>query len=394
VRHELASVEPDFIVYYEGANQFRFRELLTNVDESAAGTALELPSAAEPRARRSALLRRLDVLWQRVGSGVGAEPPKPSYRLSWPTQVDERRPDPDAATLPLDLPRIVGDLDRIRAAAGGGQLLLTSFVWMVEPGMMLDPVDQAYFWQTINRTHWPATYADIRRLADFQNRVFAAYAHTRGVPFIDMAGVYPRDPRLFGDAVHRTPDGDRLHAWLLLQQLVPLLRHELKAGRLPSPDRRPYGPADALPAVKRIDVSCAGLGEFVESGDVVGSLVASVPEARVTHGATVTVETPPLRTAYAAELPIVRAADVAGFRVRLRVAQGRVTVGLLSRDRSTWLTTRTVDPTASPVEMLLPLDDAAGGFVLIANAVDADGLRSVVEVAQVQPLHRRPAGAK
>ena len=48
--------------------------------------------------------------------------------------------------------------------------------------------------------------------------------------------MYPADPRLFVDAVHMTQAGIKLHAWLVFQQLVPMLKRMLDDGRLPLVD--------------------------------------------------------------------------------------------------------------------------------------------------------------
>jgi hypothetical protein len=76
----------------------------------------------------------------------------------------------------------------------------------------------------------------MRRIADFQNRVFKKYAAAHQLPFIDLAAVYPLDPRLFFDAVHMTPAGIKLKAWLIFQQLVPEIERRIADGRLPVPD--------------------------------------------------------------------------------------------------------------------------------------------------------------
>jgi hypothetical protein len=50
---------------------------------------------------------------------------------------------------------------------------------------------------------------------------------------VDLSAVYPQDPRLFFDAVHMTPAGIKLKAWLMFQQLVPEIDRRLADGRLP-----------------------------------------------------------------------------------------------------------------------------------------------------------------
>lgn len=391
VRQELAAADPDFIVYYEGANQFGFRDMI-DVEDAAAAPPAVLGSPPASSHSRSLLVRRLDVMARRLRPGAGSEPTKPPHRLRWPAGVNEQEPDPDSSELPLNLTQIVRDLDDIHATALrlGARLLLTSFVWMVEPGMVVDPVDQSHFHRALNLTHWPATYEEIRRMADFQNRALQAYARSRGVWFADMAAVYPRDPRLFGDAVHRTTEGDRLHAWLLFQQLVPLLREELRSGRLPDADRRATAPATA---VHRIVPACTEYADLqeVDGAVTLGRLKPVVPEAEVIRTPVAVVVTPPFRTSYAAETPIAGAGDgPAVIRLRLRVTSGAVAVGVLNRDRSAWLVTRLVGMTSGPVDVFLPLRSAAdASVVLVANAVTVDGERSRVELEAIHLLRAR-----
>lgn len=391
VRQELAAVEPDVIVYYEGANQFSFRELMVPAGAERAPPPAALTSPpGRASLSRIALARRAQVFWRRLRPGAGAEPEKPAHQLSWPAGVDEQAPDPDSPNLPLGLATIVRDLDDIRSTADrlGARLLVTSFIWMVEPGMRLDPVDQEHFVRSLNLGHWPATYGEIRRMADFQNRVLQAYARSRGLWYIDMAAAYPRDPRLFGDAVHRAPEGDRLHAWLLLQQLVPLLRQELSDGRLPAAGRASVVPAPLSP-VRRVVPACAAYASLKPAGVVrPDEWRTSVPEAELSRSAVVTIVTPPLPTSYAAEVPIVGAGTgPAVIRVRLRVVSGTVGIGVLNRNRTSWLVSRLINLTPAPVDVFLPLENAADASVLlVANARTVSGERSRVEIESVQLL--------
>jgi hypothetical protein len=72
------------------------------------------------------------------------------------------------------------------------------------------------------------------RLAAFQTRVLGKYAAQHGLPFIDVARDMPQDPGLFSDAIHTTPTGVRVRAWIVFQQLVPILESRLKRGAWPT----------------------------------------------------------------------------------------------------------------------------------------------------------------
>ena len=82
-------------------------------------------------------------------------------------------------------------------------------------------------------------YAQVQRLSDFQQRVFRAYAARYDLLYLDSAAMYPLDPQLFADAVHMTPAGLRLKAWIDLQLLIPWLEREIDSGHLPRPMQHP-----------------------------------------------------------------------------------------------------------------------------------------------------------
>jgi hypothetical protein len=139
----------------------------------------------------------------------------------------------------MDLPQVVRNLDEMREALGsaGAELAISSFIWLAESGMRLDPVRHANILRYLNETLWPISYAHVHRMADFQNRVFAAYAAQAGVPFLDIAGDYPRDPDLFDDPIHLNYPGLRLQGWIFLQRLLPIVRRHLSAHDWPRPLR-------------------------------------------------------------------------------------------------------------------------------------------------------------
>jgi hypothetical protein len=139
----------------------------------------------------------------------------------------------------------------------------TSFVWCVREGLQLDRGENAGVYRYLNEMFWPYSYAYMRRLADFQNRVFAKYAQAHGLDFVDIAARYPLDPRLFEDGIHMTPPGIKLMAWIGFQYLVPILERSIVAGRLPQAARRHYdhhpnfaGPPRAMESVAAIRASC------------------------------------------------------------------------------------------------------------------------------------------
>ena len=263
VRQEVLPVEPDLVVYYEGANEFDIKGII-----GASGVSFRL-AALKGRLSRSswlARMKRYSVLARRADSLVGlldhpggTEAPKPEYHSAWPAGVDEFNPLLGGTDLPAGPGRILVNLDLIRRDLQGvsAELILTSFVWLVEDGMVLEPVKHQSIHRYLNLGLYPFRYRDVRRAADFQNRVFAKYAAVHGLDFIDVDKLYPRDPDLFTDPIHQTYAGVRLRAWIVLQQLVPILQRRIESGQLPRPDQVWVGqhPAFTTPETT-VDVHC------------------------------------------------------------------------------------------------------------------------------------------
>ncbi len=241
VNQELVPMRPDVTVYYEGANQFwpnsfSPRPVIRMFRVAYPGLTIDQYTALGARLR-NALVR---------GQG-GAEPYKLPVSVAWPPDLDEHDPSLDDPRLPVQLPTILQDLDRIRHATAEipGTLMLSSFMWLVYPGMVLDRQRDALVYRELNEQYWPFSYAHMRRFIDFENRVFRKYAQMHDLPFNDLAATYPRDPRLFVDSIHMTPAGVKLKAWIVFQHLVPVLERRLQEGTLPvsDPNRRSRHPA-------------------------------------------------------------------------------------------------------------------------------------------------------
>jgi hypothetical protein len=233
-------MQPDLVVYYEGANQFFLESLVPDMPPakppSVTLAATAAPSWLRDLTRYSALARRLQAALGALEDNLdGREPVKPDYRLKWPKGLDENDPQLDFPDLPVNLNTIQADLDRMRAdlATVDAELAVSSFAWFAKDGMVLDPVRHKYILQFLNRTKWPFRYRDIARLSAFQNRVFKKYAIVHGLPFIDVARDMPSDPDLYSDAIHNTFNGLRVRAWVVFQQLVPIIEQRLASGRWP-----------------------------------------------------------------------------------------------------------------------------------------------------------------
>jgi hypothetical protein len=257
VRQELLPMEPDLVVYYEGANQFSMSSLTgkppPTIPRTLTNEAGLWNDIAAPLRPYSSLVRRVDRARNIWAAGDGSEPPRAPAELTWPPGVDELNPDIDRPNLPLQLSNIVHDLDGIRAdlRSIGADFAVSSFVWLVWDGMRLDPVRDTVIYTALKQ-RWPYRYADIRRAADFQNRVYARYAASRDVPFLDVSSAVPRDPALFIDPIHFSPSGIRVQAWAVLNALVPHIEHRLAAHVWPRRDRMPLVEHPGIAPPRRI----------------------------------------------------------------------------------------------------------------------------------------------
>lgn len=264
VRTEVLPLRPDLVVYHEGGNQFRPATIVEKVPDVPVTRPSGTQRAASigwlrTAARYSALMARVQAaLAIADADSDGGEWPKPDYRVVWPEGLDEISPDLDYPNLPTNLNAVQRDLDRIRAdlATVGAEFALTSFVWMVKDGMIVNPVRHRFILEQLNAANWPFRYRDIERLANFQNRFLAKYASAHGLPFIDIAATMPLDPDLFTDAVHTNYAGTRIRAWAAFNQLLPVI--EKKLGEKAWPRAWPAGAPTALPTFtwRQIKTDC------------------------------------------------------------------------------------------------------------------------------------------
>lgn len=255
VRQEVLPLEPDLVVYYEGANQIRpgdiekFRDGI--VPRYEAWRPRRLPQSISDAAAYSAIvLRIVEAMGE---TGIVAEPSKPAYQVVWPEDVNEFDPPLDHPHLPSNLTTILNDLDDIRSHVKdqGGELVVSSFFWLVYDGMKLNLPVQKGLYNSLNGVFFPHRYREMERIATFQNRVFQKFAKTHDLPFIDVASVFPREIDLFDDAIHAKYEGVRLHGWIAAQLLAPILLERIKTGVLPRPAQLKLEKHPGFPANER-----------------------------------------------------------------------------------------------------------------------------------------------
>jgi hypothetical protein len=248
VRYEVLPLDVDYVIYYEGSNQFDPRTMVSfpadvtfgqpppGVAPNFANVEANDKSWLDQLSEYSALVARVRSLVEQV-SLSGAEPPKPEQVFFLPEGINEFKPDRAHLGKALELKKILTHLDQMKAdlEAQDVKLVLATFDWFAYEGLILDPVRHRVLYGYLNRVYWPISYANMRRMADFQNRVFRTWAAENHVSLIDVAWLMPKHPDLYGDAIHNTELGIRIRAWINFQTLVPLLKREIETQRLPRP---------------------------------------------------------------------------------------------------------------------------------------------------------------
>jgi hypothetical protein len=262
VRDEVLPLKPDLVVFYEGALQFDWSSVVKGAQSLRAlprPRYEDLAGWVVDAARQSSLFTHVLRFLNSTGISAAGQVPegrKPAYEIAWPAGLSETDPDIWRHDLPLNLPAILKDFGAIRSilAAAGSEFALSSFAWMVDDGMKVDPIAGRYIWGTNNEVYWPWTYHDLRRGVDFENRVYRKFAKEHDLPFLDVARLIPRAQPLFADGVHMTESGVRVKAWAFFHELTGLIEKRLAEKEWP---RSVADPAISSYPVRTLQFDCA-----------------------------------------------------------------------------------------------------------------------------------------
>lgn len=244
-KQDVLPLQPDIAIYYEGANQFypnSFIHYRRHMRLSPPRTSLALGWFV----RNSAIVADTQLAYYKIFKRNAKEPTKPAYTVEWPAALNESKPDLTSPLLPANIKEIIASLDEISQLAGENHIIFvpTSFAWYVYPGLVLHLPADIGIYSHLNTSLWPFSYEWLSRNAAFQNAVYRQYANEHHLNFIEVANYYPRSDHLFFDAVHGTLIGQRIRAWIITQQLIPIIKAQLDAGQLP----RAWNPSPTTPA--------------------------------------------------------------------------------------------------------------------------------------------------
>ena len=433
---ELESVDVDYVILYGFGNGIYAADDLVTLPPgvergkppSDAGVfdavAARISGMLEPAARWSAGARflRSRLKGQRGGTSL-PEPPKPSSRMAFPSGIDEKSPDPEqiaghtgGGLMFLDAyVQALNHVDVI-AKSRGIRLFVSTFRIMAFDGMRLSGADAGsgrLIYNHLNKElWWPYTYAQIHRLTDFYNRTLQVWAQAKGHRVIPVNERMPWRPELYHDGLHELASGEALHAWIVLQQLMPEIRDDLARHRVPRVGPRPgagldtYWKIERTPVVAALNlVTLAPRSVVAETeipseipparlepvDDVPGAftlskLATASAKAEIVPGVVPVIRTAADPFAYAASVPVetVGLAGKGRVRLRIRVTEGRISIGALNKPAQRFLSQVRVDQNRDLQDITLPIDELADlGSIMISNDRAGETAPSVAELHSV-----------
>ena len=407
--HEVLPFDPDYLIAYGFGNAIASADAIAPVPPPLLRGQ---PSTARPPASRFATLShaasaRLDPLtpWSATaiflqrriagerGDALAPEPSKPPTQVSFPPDIDENNPDPDivsrrAGVMGLDT--YLRALNRIDALAQprGTRVFVSTFRVLARDGLLLPKGGaDALLYRTLNEEYWwPYTYAEIHRVVSFFNRTLRVWAGRTGNGLIPIDEQMPWRRELYVDGIHEVGFGEALHAWIVLQRLMPEVRSELRSGRLPRQSAAAKTFSEEYWAIRRVKTADAvasanalnaltrarPFDEIPRAFDL-SKLAVAGPGASVTSSVAPRITTSTAPYAYAAAVPIDPA--VAGalggkgwIRVRIKAVDGRLSIGVLNKSGRRFLASGSVAAAPEVQQLQLDVDDLAdAGSVVISN---------------------------
>jgi len=342
LEQEVLPLRPDIVVFYDGANQLSIaRDLLKAarpIDRAAHQQGPAVRSIPVWLTAYSRLAALLEVYLARAKQQARAREPKPDYVLAFKPDFHEDHPDVTRSDLPLEMSTFLHDvsvmIDDTRAA--GVPFVMATLPWL-DGSEGTKPSDPRYMYilQQLDTTFWPLRSADLRRLIELQNRLLREFAAEKHVPLLDVAEHYPRNPDLFIDLYHHTFDGDRLLAWIMLQELIPTVRQTMQrlGPKIGEADGAVPHSADLSSfEVRPVCGPTHGMQRMARNVPLVGLIPAGAGASVTGRSRGRTVHTAAQTWAYAARLELnANCLDGDGWVVAdVRVLRGSAGVGVLN----------------------------------------------------------------
>ena len=393
-RDEVLPLNPDYVIYYEGANHI---SVGPNLIRHAAPLHQYPDQSFLPRqlVQNSALAKLVEDFYKFKFFPLLVKWQRSRAELVFPAGIDEFEPDIVRPDLPIDLPVILGNFRHIAdlSEQSGVRFLVSSFIWLdgSEPGIDLHNPRHVEILSMVNRVFWPLSPRDIRRLVDFQNRVFQRFAAAYNPGFMDIARAFPRDPDLFTDGIHFTPEGVRMQGWIALVQFLPHLIRDLERGFTPKAQSAGTGSAMFVPTKGELfDPRCTPSPTELAAArtmPISAMQVAYEGSSLSPNAIGVVARSAPVPWIYIARLPLHTDCEVTDGQgwigVDVRVIRGTIGIGVLNQAGDNFMVGKLLGPSKSFQTVFLRLASLNVGDLIIRNGGENESSESVVRKVQL-----------
>ena len=250
LRQEVLPLNPDYVIFFDGANQLGGSDALIHAEVPIKRQSLEEAVAARhlfPQwlTARFRLFSLIDNAYDLYAPRPFNSQVAPIYQFGFPPDVNETSPDVTSPHLPLGLSTYVEDVRGMAqdAQTAGVHFLISTPFWL-DGSELPDTKDPhfAFIARYLKSTFWPLDPGEIRRMADFQTRILRKLAEEDKIAILDIAADFPRDPNLFSDAYHVNQAGVPLLAWIALKRFLPYFTADIAAGTEHQEMRTGYQP--------------------------------------------------------------------------------------------------------------------------------------------------------
>lgn len=92
------------------------------------------------------------------------------------------------------------------------KLILTTFITIIHEDLEVDESSNRGIWEDIYLKYYPFTPGEIVVIYEGFNQTIKEISQLQGLPLIDLAAQFPKDPQYFRDHIHFTPGGNMILA--------------------------------------------------------------------------------------------------------------------------------------------------------------------------------------
>jgi hypothetical protein len=422
LQYELGPMGLDYVYLYK-APILPYREMIKIIPETHSASAL-LAKAAEHAQRPLKPLLPWSSLANRIVSRLSGEQPdgnlwepwKPKIQVTLPEALQKEPPDVSGARLVPYWNKKLRDFDeyvRISKELGARPIVSTER-WYVPGEEPLRAQSSAPLFKSVNGPmFWPLSYKDIKKFLRLNNEIISAWSKQNGLPLVDIDGLMPEDAALYTDGGHDVDFANKLRAWIVFQKMIPLVKEDLIAGRIPrqaaqSGDEHPYvhNPPLKISRQSLVDFYDGQHGLYynwlqqndspVQLDDAslkpsilpLGRLAATDKRAVISGSAPAVITTAPLKFGNAAKYVLDGSAGKAGpaiIKINLRVRDGEVGIGLLGKDtgKLDQFAIAAKRGSSASVRFFVPSIEKVHSITL-TNHVKSDGAPSTLELNSIQ----------